>query len=290
MPGGDQGCAVVNQPRVRDVVRARTTCQVTCVDMDTTAETRASTLAGVSPALAGYPKEAVEWVVGRDPARLLEISAGGGALTSALCTLGHDVVATDSSLDRAVFLRRNLPQARVVVARAEDIPLGPSSVDVVAVGPGYVSLDIARAHPEIARVLGSGGVLALIWNRGDAKVPWVRKLFALMGVDLSSSGGEPFEWSDVLTISQHRSFRHWQRFERHHLVNFVASSARVASLSSDEREDLLTEAGELYDSYGRGPDGLLMPWLVDCYRIRVKGTAHVVTTGPPDDGLLIDFS
>jgi hypothetical protein len=113
-----------------------------------------------------------------------------------------------------------------------------------------------------------------------------------MEVTAPPAGLNPVESSDLFTLTDHRSFRQWQRFDRDTLVDFVASSEKASALDPQERSSLLAEAAALYDSYGRGPDGLLMPWLVDCYRARVKGVTPRVAAAatPVDDGLLIDFS
>ena len=116
-------------------------------------------------------------------------------------------------------------------------------------------------------------------------------MFALTGIASSTAGRSPLESSELFTQADHRAFRQWQRFDRHTLVDFVGSSDSAAALGPSEREGLLTEAGELYDSYGRGPDGMLMPWIVDCYRAaKAKGVTSAAPVNPVDDGLLIDFA
>jgi hypothetical protein len=55
---------------------------------------------------------------------------------------------------------------------------------------------------------------------------------------------------------------------------------------------VLDRVGALYDDYGRGHDGMLLPYDTYCYRARVVSTA-TPPEGPVegfDDGLLIDFS
>ena len=42
-----------------------------------------------------FPREAVEWLVGNNPATVLEVGAGTGKLTQQLVALGHDVHATE---------------------------------------------------------------------------------------------------------------------------------------------------------------------------------------------------
>jgi hypothetical protein len=64
-------------------------------------------------------------------------------------------------------------------------------------------------------------------------------------------------------------------------------------MTGAERDRLLRQVDELYADYGRGPDGMLLPYLTHCYRAVVKHRA-VRTDDPPadgndTDGLLIDF-
>ena len=44
-----------------------------------------------------------------------------------------------------------------------------------------------------------------------------------------------------------------------------------ATKSDGEQRALVDEVGAIYDSYGRGPDGMLLPWSTYCYRSRVSG-------------------
>jgi hypothetical protein len=62
-------------------------------------------------------------------------------------------------------------------------------------------------------------------------------------------------------------------------------------MAPPEREALLAEVGAIYDSYGRGYDGMRMPWMARCYRAGVTGLAasQRQSAGVVDDGLLIDF-
>ncbi len=256
--------------------------------------TRAASFGDVAQAYAdfrpGYPTEAVSWLVGTSPGRVLDVGAGTGKLSSAVAALGHEVVAADPSLPMLQQLRRVVPVARSVVGSAEDLPLPSSSVDVVVAGQAFHWFDADRALPEIARVLRPGGVLGLAWNYGDIKVPWVRKVLGMVGTTEELGSDDPLEGSDLFATSETRVFRHWQHFHRSSLLGFIASHSHAAVLEPDEREELLTKVGDLYDSYGRGPDGMQMPWKLYCFRARVTGLAsfHREETGP-DDGLLIDF-
>jgi ubiquinone/menaquinone biosynthesis C-methylase UbiE len=261
---------------------------------------RADSFGEVAPAYAahrpGYPEDAVAWLVGAPPARVLELGAGTGKLTATLCALGHDVVATDPSPAMLAELRTAVPKARTVLARAEDIPLPPSSVDIVVAGQAFHWFDHEHALPEIARVLKPGGTVALVWNVGDFRVPWVRKVFGLIDVQTDGQGEDPFAASDIFVLIEQRTVKHWQTFKQDTMEGFVASSSRAATMSVIERDALVAEAARLYESYDRGPDGLLMPWVSYCYRGRVAGLERAAAPAthderdPDDETVVISFS
>lgn len=253
-----------------------------------------------------YPAEAVRWLVGERPVRVLELGAGTGKLTARLCELGHDVVATDPLAEMLAHIDAVAPGARKVLSTAEAIPLASSSVDVVVAASAAHWFDDAHAMPEIARVLKPGGTVAVTGTLGDVKIPWVKKVYALIDHADPSDPSEPFEsrdahdpfeGTDVIELADETVVRHWQPFRKDNLVGFILSQSKIALLDPAEREQRIMAAEDLYDSYGRGPDGLLMPWLTRCWRGRVAGLAAPADHEPTqqisdpdlDDGLLIDF-
>lgn len=246
----------------------------------------------------GYPDEAVSWLTGAAPVRVLELGAGTGKLTQTLVALGHDVIASDPSPQMLAMLRTNVPSAHVLVGSAESIALPTGSVEVVVAAQAFHWFDQERALPEIARVLRPGGALALVWNTADQKVPWVKKVFGLIGLGDADVSQDPVEHSELFTTSDRRVVRHWQTLDRQALVGFCASQSKVSTMSETERRQVLDQVGRIYDSYGRGPDGMLLPWNTYCYRAKVSGlTSHsdqLDQSGPSDeddldDGLLVDF-
>ncbi len=256
---------------------------------------RAESFGGVADTYAQYrpryPDEAVRWLVGTSPGRVLDLGAGTGLLTASLTALGHEVIACDPSADMLGHLRVTAPQAHRLQARAESIPLPPASVDVVACAQSFHWFDTERALPEIARVLRPGGVLAMTWNNGDRKVPWVKRVLDLIDLEDAADMGDPVAGSDLFVASDVQVFRHWQRMDKRALVEHVASTSKFAILPDAERAVLLEEVGRIYDSYGRGSAGMLMPWRAYCYRARVSGLAvQARQESGYDDALLIDFS
>jgi SAM-dependent methyltransferase len=238
----------------------------------------------------GYPDEAVRWLVGPGQARVLELGAGTGKLTSRLVAHGHRVLASEPSLP---MLRQLRSSAWRVQSAAEAIPLRSSSVDVVAAAQAFHWFDHAAALPEIARVLRPDGVIALAWNYRDESVPWVRRLSDIIGGEPLGEGPVPsLVQSGLFGEVEHRSFRFWQPMDRPLLLDLVRSRSYVAVMTDAERSTLLEKVGQLYDDYGRGRDGMLMPYLTECFRARVTGLANFrrESSGGAGDGLLIDFS
>jgi len=230
-----------------------------------------------------YPPEAASWLVGDEHATVVELGAGTGKLTELLVAAGHDVVATDPLPEMLVRLRERVPGARTAVATAERIPVASRSVDVVVCAQSFHWFNHPVALDEIARVLRPDGVLALVWNTRDEGIPWVRKLGKLIGSSEAESNKDlagPARTSDLFGDWQEREFRFWQSLRRDELADLVRSRSYVAVMSDSERNDLIARVGALYDDYGRGPDGMQLPYLTRCFRTTVTNAppAPVVVT------------
>jgi ubiquinone/menaquinone biosynthesis C-methylase UbiE len=252
-----------------------------------------------------YPRDAVAWLTDAEPLTVLELGAGTGKLTEQLVALGHDVHATDPDPAMLEILRERLPGVRVTEAGAEEIPGPDSMYDVVVAAQAFHWFDAERALPEIARVLRPGGRLSLVWNLRDERIPWVRRLGTIIGTQEQAT--DP---SEAITTSLHflhvesETFKHWQHVDRTSIQDLVLSRSNVAVLDDEARAAKLEELLAFYDDYGRGMDGMQLPYLTHCFRSRVvkssAGTDTAVREGgvvspadPPTDDdsgtLLIDF-
>ena len=238
-----------------------------------------------------YPREAAVWLVGAQPVTVLELGAGTGKLTEELVALGHDVHATDPDPEMLGLLGRHLPDVRTSVASAEDIPLPDRSVDVVACAQAFHWFDLDRALPEIARVLKPRGRLALVWNQRDERIPWVRRLGRLIGTqDQLREPAEPLVQSALFGFVEDASFRFWQTLDRESIQDLVLSRSNVATLDQAGREAKLAEVLAFYDDYGRGMDGMLLPYEANCFRATVIDRPHTeapeaaADQDPPGDG------
>ena len=237
----------------------------------------------------GYPPEAVRWLAGVQPTRVVELGAGTGKLTAPLVQSGHQVIATDPSATMLSRLRAAVPTALPVQGVAEAIPVATSGAGVVVAAQAFHWFDHAAALPEIARVLRTGGVLGVVWNYRDESVPWVRRLSAITVREEQPDRLETLAESGLFAPVEHREFRFWQRIDRQGLVDLVHSRSQVAVLSASERESVLDEVSALYDEYGRGPAGMAMPYRTKCFRAHVTERAKDTRTAL-DEGLLVDFS
>ncbi|MEC9051746.1 MAG: class I SAM-dependent methyltransferase [Actinomycetota bacterium] len=217
-----------------------------------------------------YPTQAAAWLVGEQPATVLELGAGTGKLTEVLVGLGHEVHATDPDAAMLERLRARLPLVRASATGAEEIPLADGSVDVVVAGQAFHWFDMERALPEINRVLRPGGHLALVWNQRDERVPWVRRLGALLGdQDQRTDLADPVEHSGLFGWVEEETFKHRQVIDRESVLDLALSRSNIATLDEHRREAKLAEVRAFYDDYGRGMDGMQLPYLARCYRARM---------------------
>jgi hypothetical protein len=98
------------------------------------------------------------------------------------------------------------------------------------------------------------------------------------------------------------TFKHWQTIDRDSIQDLVRSRSNIAVLDDEARAAKMQELLAFYDDYGRGMDGMQLPYLTRCFRARViksrepepepTPAADVPTEPPTDDDsgtLLIDF-
>lgn len=229
----------------------------------------------------GYPAEAVAWLLRDEPLVALELGAGTGKLTEAMVALGHEVHATDPDDAMLAKLRERLPDVPTSVAGAEQLPAADATYDVVVAGQAFHWFDHDRALPEIARVLRPGGRLALVWNQRDERIPWVRRLGGLIGHQDIQESATPLQESPLFGDVEHETFRHWQVVDRVSIQDLVLSRSNVAVLDEAGRREKLAEVVAFYDDYGRGMDGMQLPYVAHCFHATV---ASRTTAGTGPDG------
>jgi ubiquinone/menaquinone biosynthesis C-methylase UbiE len=215
----------------------------------------------------GYPDEVVRWLVGDAPLDVLDLAAGTGKLTRKLVALGHRVVAVDPSREMLARLAEALPRVRVLEGTAERIPLADGSVDAVTVAQAFHWFDPPQALAEIARVLRHGGMLGVVWNTRDERVPWVAELSAVIGAEhdpgLGRAIGEHARFGPAEKIVATWS----QRLDRDGLIGLIRSRSYCAVRPLEEQEPVLARVGAVYEAHA-GADGIELPYLTTAYRAR----------------------
>ena len=234
-----------------------------------------------------FPTEAAQWLAGPDPATVLELGAGTGKLTSVLVELGHDVHATEPDPAMLAVLRRHLPDVPTSESGAEEIPLPDRSVDVVVAAQAFHWFDHEQALPEIARVLRPGGHVALAWNVRDERIPWVRRLGRLLGspgaAAEATESHDALVQSDLFGFVEDKQFPFWHQIDRESIVDMAASRSYVATLDEEARDRLLADVLAFYDDYGRGMDGMQLPYRCECFRAQVIDRTDAQRPDASDD-------
>jgi SAM-dependent methyltransferase len=199
----------------------------------------------------GYPDAAVEWALepvrSRKIIRVLDLAAGTGRVTEALQRACVDVIAVEPDPQMRAAMLDRVTGVAVLAGTAEDIPLPDERVDAVVVGQAFHWFDHERAHPEIARVLKPGGVLAAMWNSDDLRVPWVAEYAKLAGFGrgaASPGSGSKLVDHPAFEPLQWRTFDHSHRRTAESLVETVATYSAVLVLPEAERDALLGRVRE----------------------------------------------
>ena len=189
----------------------------------------------------------------RRGARVLDLGAGTGKLTRALCAWGLDVAAVEPQAELREVLAARAGAARVLAGHAEEVPLSDGSVDAVTVADAFHWFDAAAALREIRRVLSAGGALAVIFTVPDwGDAPWAHDLGALLGrlrPEHPGIDGPPWQeavrkagdWTEPREIEVVAS----QLAQPDQLVDYVASVSWIAALPEADRAEALAAASDL---------------------------------------------
>jgi hypothetical protein len=218
-----------------------------------------------------FPAEAVDWLVGGSQ-RQKVAALTPGYLTIAVTRAGHHVMA---------------------------LPGHATAVLDTVIASNHLPADL----DVMAGSLRSGGRLSLVCSRRDQRVPWARKLDLLLGVtapdDPADDPAAALVASPRFGAVEQETFRYWQIVNHDSLATLLHDE--LDHLDPADRAARISAALELYAGYGRGVDGMQMPWVSTCYRATVVPTASTSDAPSPaedeqglfgsaaDATLLIDF-
>lgn len=209
---------------------------------------------------------------------VLDLAAGTGKLTRLLLPHVSTVIAVEPVPDMRRELAAQLPGVTALDGTAEAIPMEDESADAVFVGEAFHWLRTAEAAAEIARVLRSGGGLALLWNVrtwSEAETPWLAALRETVdhhrraaGSYPAGSGGwkAPLAETGLFDDLQHDEDVHVQRLSIDDFVAQVASWSWIAGLPDHTRADVLTDVRALL----HGQSDIIIPYRTDIYWTRCR--------------------
>lgn len=196
------------------------------------------------------PQVAVDWLLPERVDAAVDLAAGTGSLSRRLLERAGEVIAVEPDERMAAVLAHRLPTVRLLVGRAEALPLPDASVDAVLVAAAWHWFDVDAAASEIARVLRPGGLLGILWTsldreaaRGAALWQSARDLVPCWsdgserhqpeGVCLPT--GAPFAKPEI------KRLRATWRVSPKRLADMIGTYSCVITLPASERERLLVQ-------------------------------------------------
>jgi SAM-dependent methyltransferase len=110
-----------------------------------------------------YPERVIDTALADRRVRaVFEVGCGPGRLTATLAARGLRVEAAEPGANLAAIARRRNPEARIHVARFEELELADASFDAVFSATAFHWVDPRVGWAKAARVLRPGGILALL--------------------------------------------------------------------------------------------------------------------------------
>lgn len=220
-----------------------------------------------------YPAEAVAFLLGDRPLRVLDLGAGTGLLTDVLLDAGHDVVAVDPSAEMLAQLSARHPAVEIHVGAAEEIPVPDGAVDAVVAGQAAHWFDVGPAAAEMRRVLRPGGVVGLVWNARDQSVPWVAALDELLADESRDHTADQSVVEDFARLlpatEQAAEFAITQRLTPERVVAGIGTRSYVATMSAEERTAFLARVADLLTTHPdtRGRELVELPYVTAAHRL-----------------------
>lgn len=223
----------------------------------------------------GYPAEAVRWILEAartDVRTVADVGAGTGALTRLLAGLGLDVTAYEPDPGMLEALGASLPEVARQVAHAEQLPLADSAVDAVLVGQAWHWFDKPAAAAEFVRVVRPGGVIGMVWNVRDDRVPWMGELSDLIdGEDSmrSSRADALAQIAEVHPTVERRDFPHEVPMTPDEVVGLVSTFSYVRL--REDSDDVYAAVRALLATHPStaGRDVVAVPYVTAAYRVPV---------------------
>ena len=223
-----------------------------------------------------YPAKAVAWmlepILDRSPGvppRVADVGAGTGKLTRVVVGLGAQVVAVEPDAAMLAALSEALPDVETLVGTAESLPLTDAAMDAVVLGQAWHWVEPTAGSAEVGRVLRPGGVLGLIWNIRDDRVPWVARLTEILHPSAAEAmiADEGPRVTHPFGVVEARTWEWTRPMTRAMLHDMVSSRSYVITGTDAERARIDRELASLLDEVGAVEDVAVdMPYVTSAYR------------------------
>lgn len=220
-----------------------------------------------------YPREAIQFALGKEPKHVLDIGAGTGLLTRALLDAGHRVTVVEPDEGMLNQLRENLPNITAHVSPAEVLPLADDSVDAVMAGQSFHWFDPDRALPEIKRVLKPGGTFAPIWNVRDHSVDWIRAMSKATGKSSADHtaviADSPGFFGPYFPEHELEIFKHEYPVTSEGVIKLMQSRSYYITADEVGKAELVQKLRDLMDNHPdlRGKDKFNLPYLTYVFKM-----------------------
>ncbi|MHB8466010.1 MAG: class I SAM-dependent methyltransferase [Acidimicrobiales bacterium] len=217
-----------------------------------------------------YPAAAIEHLVdvlGLAPGRtVVDVAAGTGKLTRLLVPSGATVVAVEPVAEMRAVLEREVPLATALEGTAE--ALAVHHADAITVAQAFHWFDGPAALASFARVLGTNGHLAIVYNERDESPGWVADVNAItrrFREDVPQR--EDGTWKRAFADTSLFTALETVTFDNPHVLSPADALARFRSLSfvgclpGDEQAQVLAQIAAILASHPdtRGCDEVVIP-------------------------------
>lgn len=213
-----------------------------------------------------YPRNAVDWLVPADAATIVDLGAGTGKFTSLLVDARRQVIAVEPSPAMLARLGEQLPTVDARPGTAEAIPVADGWADAVTCAQAWHWVDPAKALPEVARVLTSGGTFSLVWNSLDGSVPWVMGLGSAAGGRVGGGFEKLTDAGELFGPVERAVFEWTYEIDRAGIHSLVSSWSEYIIATPEEQALMLARVDEVLD--GQGGDSFALPYKAHCFRTR----------------------
>lgn len=248
-----------------------------------------------TPETSTFPVAALDWLALPGATSALAVGASSLGIARRLTPHSLHLSVIDRNVEQLASIQRRLPGVTVIAGSPDAIPFVPCRFDQVVISDLLHTLPPRLSLAEFARVLRPGGTLAVVHTGRDDTVPWVRRLSSILRrLDPTAMTDSGFLGTEAAMAHnqyfrdvEQRNFRRWVPVGKPELLAMVEHSSGVASASADDRDALLAEVAELYDTSARAPEPLLLPYTVACWRAVVDHSELTASLITSDVGLRI---